>query len=476
MQEIDLLTRDSRQVTENSVYVAIRGNIVDGHQFLPEVCAKNAAGIVVEEDSLVPADYRGAVVIAENTRRELNVLADRFYRSPASQLFCVGVTGTNGKTSVTYLIESIFNEFGWKTGVMGTVDHHIGETSWKTSLTTPDAIELNQRLREMVALGAHAVAFEVSSHAIAQHRAEDIPFDAVVFTNLTRDHLDYHGDMESYFKTKQRLFFDILQRSKKTARFAIVNVDDDYGRRLNVTSQAKWMSYGQNDAELNFHILESDFAGSRFFLQSPRGDQEFYLSIPGEHNVYNAAAAIGVALAAGISLDVCAEALKKFVGVPGRLQPVYNNKGIHVFVDYAHTDDALASVLKSLETVRKKLVKRPKILTLFGCGGDRDRGKRPLMLQSAMKYSDLVVVTSDNPRTENPESIIEDIVVNLDPKEKGSKVVVEVDRGEGIKTILSRAQKGDVVLIAGKGHEDYQIIGDTKYPFSDEQEVKKFFS
>lgn len=470
-QDIHSLTTDSRNIAKGAVFIAVRGSAMDSHQFLPEVCSQGVRAVVVESEDNIPSSFQGAVLKVKSTRAALHELASKFYSFPSSELFCVGVTGTNGKTSLTYMIEKIFNDFGWPTGVMGTIDHHLQEHVWPSSLTTPDAITLQQRLREFIVRGAQATTFEVSSHALDQSRADGIDFDAAVFTNLTRDHLDYHQTMEQYFQAKQKLFLDLLARSKKKSVFAIVNQDDEWGRKLQIADRAKVWGYGQSPCELQFHIREQSFRNIIFDLKTPRGNTVIELPMVGLHNVFNATASMGVALAADVSVQAATQSLKEFTGVPGRLERVSNSKNIHVFVDYAHTDDALKSVLNALNHVRLQQNPSPKIITVFGCGGDRDKGKRPLMAQAAMAGSDHVILTSDNPRTEDPQQIIKDALQGVVQR---NNIHIEADRKKAIAEAISMARSGDVVLIAGKGHEDYQIIGTEKFPFSDVLVAKEF--
>lgn len=472
--DVEGLTNDSRQVKNGFVYVAIRGHRQDGHQFLEAACAQGAIAVVVEDASAVPAHFKGAVVEVDSTRVALDQLAAHYFGRPAEQMFCVGVTGTNGKTSTTYMVEAVLGQFGWRTGVLGTINHHFGSRVWESQLTTPDALVLHKRLAEFRALGAEAAAFEVSSHALAQHRADALPFDVAVFTNLTRDHLDYHQNMENYFATKERLFREVLGRSPKAQLWAIINGDDPWARKLQVSDRARTWTYGQGAMDFRFHVRQQSFGGTVFNLKTPRGEIDVRLKLPGLHNVYNATAAMAVGLAAGASLATCEAAMAQFSGVPGRLQPVSNAQGFHVFVDYAHTDDALKSVLSALGEVRRQCQQENRILTVFGCGGDRDKGKRPLMARAAVAGSDLVFVTSDNPRTEDPERIIQDCVAGLPPEVLNQTVFTEVDRRAAIGRALQTAQVGDVILIAGKGHENYQIIGTEQRPFDDAEVVKNW--
>ncbi|MCM2282589.1 MAG: UDP-N-acetylmuramoyl-L-alanyl-D-glutamate--2,6-diaminopimelate ligase [Bdellovibrionaceae bacterium] len=468
LKEVSSVEFDSRRLAKNCVFVAVRGGRHDGHDFLSEAVRIGAIGLVVEDATRVPADFGGAVAIVSDARQALNRLAARWFHEPATRLFCVGVTGTNGKTTTTYMIEEILTAFGWTTGVIGTINHHVRDHVWATEMTTPDPLSFQRRLQEFEAFDAKAVALEVSSHALRQSRVDEVPFDVAVFTNLSRDHLDYHPDMEDYFQAKVKLFHDLLARSHKPSRFAVVNRDDAYGRRITSSGGATLWTYGEKDADLTFELLSQDFTGTRVRLRTPRGEGELSLPMPGVHNVYNAIAAIAVGLAAGASLSTCLDALARFKGVRGRLEAVPNKKGIHVFVDFAHTDAALEGVLANLNRVRESAGLKNRVITVFGCGGDRDKGKRPLMMQAALKGSDVVVLTSDNPRTEDPWKILHDALKGADPSAITSRRVrTEVDRRQAIGLALEEARPGDVVLIAGKGHETYQQIGTEKFPFSD---------
>lgn len=461
--EVTAVTQDSRKVNSGTVFVAVRGNAGDGHDFLEQAAKAQALAFVVEDDKKVPAGFKGAVVKVQSSRRALDQLAQKFYGNPSENLFCVGVTGTNGKTTITYMVEKILNYYGWPTGVIGTIDHHLGDKTWASALTTPDPVTLQQRLREFVENGARAVAFEVSSHALDQSRVESLKFAVGIFTNFTRDHLDYHQTMENYFAAKERLFSELLGRDPKTA-VAILNVDDEWIAKTQVKEGVTTWGYGQTDTDFSFRILKQDLNGSLFSLSTPRGNSEVRLPCTGTHNVYNAVAAIAAAMAAGCSLQTAGEALSTFYGAPGRLQKVPNKKGLHIFVDYAHTDDALRTVLRALTDLTKSTQSR--IITVFGCGGDRDTGKRPLMAKAAAEASDVVLITSDNPRSEDPLKIIEQIKSGI-PAQFSGTVLVESDRRKALSLALQTAREGDVILVAGKGHEDYQIIGNQKLSFSD---------
>tara|TARA_B100000749_G_scaffold279661_1_gene273152 strand:+ start:135497 stop:136984 length:1488 start_codon:yes stop_codon:yes gene_type:complete len=472
--EVHKLTFDSRNIEPNDVFIAVRGQNFDGHSVLKEVVENKPAALVVEDIQSVPEDFVGAVVVVSNTREALARLAHRFYGEPSHDLFCVGVTGTNGKTSVTYMIEKILTDFGWPTGVMGTVDHHLGGRTWPTNLTTPDPITITRRLVEMQAVGARAIVMEVSSHALSQFRAHGIAFDVGVFTNLTRDHLDYHSSMEDYFASKEILFSSLLGNSHKGSRAAVVNVDDMWGAQIQVSGGSKRVGYGKAAHHLKLSLQRMDFSGTRFQLSVHDEEYNGFIPVPGDYSVYNACAAIGACMHAGVSIASCLKSLESFDGVPGRLQRVENKSAGYAFVDYAHTDDALRSVLNVLQDIRRFSKDNHRIHLVFGCGGDRDKGKRPLMMDAAMAGADFVYVTSDNPRTEEPQKIIDDIIANTPKSLIEDKVMIEVDRKKAIEQALRNADQGDVVIVAGKGHEDYQIIGTEKHHFSDQEVIEEF--
>jgi UDP-N-acetylmuramoyl-L-alanyl-D-glutamate--2,6-diaminopimelate ligase len=392
-------------------------------------------------------------------------IAAMHFEFPSEKLFCVGVTGTNGKTSITYLIEHFFNHLKRPTGVIGTINHHVGSRIWPTEMTTPHPIELQQRLHEFLAAGAQTLAIEVSSHALDQKRIAGIEFDVGVFTNLTRDHLDYHSTMKEYFEVKQTFFTEILNQSKKKKVFAIINGDDPWGKKINPGKRAKVWTYGAKNTDFGFKLKSMNFLGTEFSLDTPLGSAVIKSPLIGTHNIYNVMAAVATGLAGDLELVQLEDLIQSFGGIPGRLQLVPNNKGIAILVDYAHSPDALENVLMSLQKVRRENKTTGKIICLFGCGGDRDKGKRPLMAQVAQKLSDTVIVTSDNPRTEDPLQIINEIKAGFDSTLQNP--FVEADRAKAITLAIEYAKANDVILIAGKGHEDYQIIGKEKFFFSD---------
>jgi len=473
-REVTGICFDTRKVTQDSVFVAIKGSDNDGHNYLSQAASAGAIALVVENKSNVPADYPYLVVELGDTRAALDMLASRFYNYPSHELFCFGVTGTNGKTSITYILEHILAFHHKKAGVIGTVNHRAGEKVWTTQMTTPDPVTLQARLRDFVNEGAVAAAMEVSSHALDQSRVKSVNFNTVIFTNLTLDHLDYHKTMQNYFEAKQKLFTDMMWLTHKSPKFAVINIDDSYGRRLKVAEDVIAWTYGQRESDFQFKILNMNFADTEIELKSEVETIRALLPVTGRHTIYNIVASAVAAMSFGISLEQSLEAMRNFSGVPGRLQKVNSPSEKIVFVDYAHTPDALENVLNSIVQVRMESKLQNRIYTVFGCGGDRDRSKRPLMAKIAAKLSDYVIVTSDNPRTENPEAIVNEICSGFSNGDKNYESVV--DREQAIAKALRLAKPGDVVLVAGKGHEDYQIIGTEKLYFSDFDVAKKYLN
>lgn len=459
---------DSRKVKLGSLFFAVPGAELDGHQFISQAIAKGALGLIVEKTEFVPPEYTGLVVKVDSVRKAVWQMAKIFFDNPTENIFTVGVTGTNGKTSVTYLVEHLFMTQKIPIGVIGTIDHHLHSNSqslvWPNEGTTPDAISLQSRLSEMKSAGAKVVAMEVTSHALDQYRADGVEFDVVVFTNLTRDHLDYHKTMENYFNSKARLFSEVLAETKKQFAFSIINGDDPWGQKIVTDSKSLIWTFGLNsNCDYKWKVLTQDFQGVTIELETPLALRNLFIPLIGEHNIQNAVAAYMTGVAAQLNEDQMIENFKSFKGIPGRLQKIKNTEK-NVFIDYAHTPDALERALKALVDLKVQNNSTAKIWTVFGCGGDRDRGKRPLMGGIAKRLSDFVIVTSDNPRTENPEAIISEIIGHEKISEKFSGIV---DRKTAIQHAIQKSQRGDVILIAGKGHEDYQIIGTQKLPFND---------
>jgi UDP-N-acetylmuramoyl-L-alanyl-D-glutamate--2,6-diaminopimelate ligase len=455
------LTADSRRVAPGDLFVALpkwprAGFKFDGHDFVSAAVAAGAVAVVAQE----PVAATVPVVRAPDTRRLLPRLAARWFGAPSEKLRLVGVTGTNGKTTITYLLEAIWRAAGQPCVVVGTIETRLGDERRPAVTTTPDPLTLQALWRECADRGLRFGAMEVSSHALDQHRVDATRYEVAVFTNLTQDHLDYHGDMESYFAAKAKLFEpDDEGRQPK----AVVNADDAYGVRLLAGGLPAALSFGFGPtAEVRAEAVVCGATGSSFQCLTPAGAWRQELATVGRYNVANALAAIGAALALGIAPAAIAEGLAGCAGAPGRLERVDAGQPFGVLVDYAHTPDALQKAIAAVRPLARR------VITVFGCGGDRDRTKRPLMGALAAAGSDLAVVTSDNPRSEAPEAIVADITAGIGG-ELGAKVAVEVDRRAAIGLAIAAAQPGDIVLIAGKGHEDYQLVAGEKHHFDDRE-------
>jgi UDP-N-acetylmuramoyl-L-alanyl-D-glutamate--2,6-diaminopimelate ligase len=450
---------DSRQVQRGDLFVALKGQRADGTRFAGEAIERGAAAIVAEEPP--PAEVRVPWAIVHDARLALAVLSATFFGNPSGEMQVVGITGTNGKTTTAYLVASIFDQAGLPCGVLGTVGYRIGREVRESTRTTPEAPDVQRLLREMRDRGCGACAMEVSSHALALRRVDDLTFAAAIFTNLTRDHLDFHADMEDYFQAKRRLF-EMLPRQAPSA----INADDPRGASL-LAAGGKPITYAiAKGADVTAGPLSFSINGLTFEVRTPRGPLAVRSSLVGRPNVYNILAAV----AAGIGLDLPTDAIEKGIarleGVPGRFQVVSRRPDeVTVVVDYAHTDDALRNLLETARPLAKG-----RLITVFGCGGDRDRTKRPLMGAVAGRLSDVIVITSDNPRSEDPQRIIDEIRRGITPdtrRDSAQRIVTVVDRGEAIASAIQLARPGDLVLIAGKGHEQYQVVGDQVLPFDD---------
>jgi UDP-N-acetylmuramoyl-L-alanyl-D-glutamate--2,6-diaminopimelate ligase len=487
--EIAQVAYDSRFVRPGALFFALPGVKTDGARFLDQARA-NGARAVVAPDAVAQAwlaNHAGAslptVVSHDSPRALLGVVADRFHRSPSTQLALVGVTGTSGKTTTTYLLESIWRAQGWSPGVIGTVNYRYNGKELPAPFTTPEAVELQALLADMVTADVSHVVMEVSSHALVQERVHGCRWDGAVFTNLGRDHLDFHTDLDDYFAAKSRLFLNELANSDKPDRFAVINSDDPWGAKLaSAALPGRVLTYGfQPDALASVREAEKNFHGLSGTLRLQGDTVRFSSQLLGEPHLYNILAAATAAYAMGVSLTAIADGIRACDHVPGRMESIVAGQPFTVLVDYAHKPDALEKVLRS---VRQMATKR--LLTVFGCGGDRDRGKRPLMGEAAGRFSDVVILTSDNPRTEDPWRILAEAEPGLlqaglpkedDPGAIGSLrkgYLVLEDRRAAIQAALVGAQPGDVVFIAGKGHEDYQIIGTTKHHFDDREEVRAY--
>ena len=445
----------------DALFAALRGTRTDGHLFLNEALDRGASVLVVEElpATLWPrVQAEGQTVIrVPDCHQAVAMLASAYYRHPARQLSLIGITGTNGKTTTAYIVEAVLQAAGESVGMLGTVGYRVGTKRLPAPQTTPDAPLLHDLLSQMVAAGTRYAVMEVSSHALTQERVRGCPFAVAAFTNLSRDHFDYHGSEAAYFNAKARLFRDL------EAEWHVLNLDDPYGRALLRTSHARPLTYGlASSTTLKPHAVHHGLDGIRFVLPTSKGPLTLSSALVGRHNMYNLLAGIGIAQALGVDAEAIRRGIARLRKVPGRLERVGCQGGIAVFVDYAHTPAALEQVLR---LVRAETVGR--LITVFGCGGDRDPGKRPLMGQAATTLSDYTIITSDNPRTEKPQRIIGDIVTSLTVP--SSSYTAILDRRQAIEQAIAMAQAQDTVVIAGKGHEDYQIIGQQRCHFDDRE-------
>lgn len=453
---ISSLTNDSRHVKEGALFICIRGLVADGHRFLSEAVNRRAAAVLVEKgaEHNVPDGF--PLVEVENTRQIQGLIAARFYDYPAKKLKIIGVTGTNGKTTTTYLIRSILKSAGLKTALLGTVHYQIGEEELPAPYTTPDALELQELLFNMNQKKISHLVMEVSSHALALDRVSSCQADVGIFTNLTRDHLDFHKDMEYYFQAKKKLFTGLGKDG-----VAILNHDDITYERLKQEINGKILSYGfYPKADIVCQDLELLPEGLELSIKTPAGSCQIRSRLLGRFNAYNIMAAVSCAIGLGFDLELIARGVENTSAVPGRMEQVEGAENFTVVVDYAHTDDAMKNILS---TCREFCT--GKLIVVFGCGGDRDRGKRRRMGEVAGKLSDYTILTSDNPRTEDPLSIINEIEKGVKTSGKNYEVIPE--RKQAIEKAIGSAGKGDVVVLAGKGHEDYQILGQKRIPFDD---------
>ncbi len=458
--QVSGLSYDSRQAQRGHLFAALKGVKEDGLEFVK--AAKRKGAIAVLSDRSPPLDLPW--IEAADPRAALADLSAAFYGRPADQMILAGVTGTNGKTTTAYLIEAALRRAARVTGLLGTVETRIAGRPKDSSLTTPESLDLQKLLREMVDEGVSHAVLEVSSHALVQERVRGLRFQAAVFTNLTRDHLDYHGDFESYFEAKQRLFVDHLHPDG----LAIVNLDDDHGSRLaHSLHPLRCRTFGSSPlAHYRPQELNISLQGVGFVCVTPSGTVRVHSPLVGLFNVSNLLGAIGALCALGLTADEAASGVSSLPGVPGRMERIDLGQPFSVIVDYAHTDDALRNLLDTLRSLGPR-----RIITVFGCGGDRDRSKRPLMGSVAAQRSDLVIATSDNPRTESPGSILEEVAQGFKNHSTPFKLVV--NRREAIELALRRAGPEDLVVIAGKGHESTQTIGGRKLPFDDRLVVKE---
>lgn len=460
-KNIRWLSQDSREIIDNSIFVAIDGYEQDGHDHIQTAIDKGATAIIVSR--YVQLSQSNVTVLqVDDTREALASISTKFFNTPTNQFNLIGVTGTNGKTSTVFLIDRIMRGVGKKTGLIGTIENHVGSKVLRTSRTTPDALALQHLFHEMVKENVNDVVMEVSSHALDLKRVYGSEFDVAVFTNLTLDHLDFHKTMEAYRDAKLTLF--------NMAPKGVINLDDPYGQyMIDHSSMKEVLTYscGNIDADLCAFDIKMDIKGTHFSMNYNGGVYYVTIQTPGRFSVYNAMAALGASIMLGIDIDKAIEVLRTDSIVDGRFQTIESPLGYHAVVDYAHAPDGLENVLT---TIKEFAV--GKIITVFGCGGDRDKSKRPIMGEIAGKYSDIAIITSDNPRTEDPQTIMDEVEQGL----KLTDGVYEkiVDRASAIRRGLELAKKDDIVLIAGKGHEDYQVIGKVKIHLDDREIVRDY--
>ena len=461
---VESIAYDSRRVQRNGLFVALRGEKADGHEFIDSAIEKGASVIVTEREEPHP---RVTSLVVENTRAALADLSANFYGHPAWKLKLAAVTGTNGKTTTTFLIKHICEKAGLRCGLVGTVRYEIGERILPAIRTTPESLDLQELLAQIVNAGCRAAAMEVSSHALAQDRTRGLEWNVAVFTNLTQDHLDFHGTMESYFDSKAKLFARLGSQEKKRKPVAIVNIDDRYGEQLlkKIDQRVAVVTYGRSvRADFRASNYRVEFSGTSYQLDAHGKSYLVRVPLIGGFNVANSVAALAAANALGISLRDAVLSLGKSPQVPGRLELVPAKRQFQVFVDYAHTPDALRNVLNTLRELEPH-----RLIVVFGCGGNRDREKRPLMGEIVDRHADYAIVTSDNPRKEDPDAII----VEIEKGFRSSRYEKMVDRTQAIDRAITLAQPRDIVLIAGKGHENYQEFADHTVPFDDIQVARR---
>ncbi|MBI5193783.1 MAG: UDP-N-acetylmuramoyl-L-alanyl-D-glutamate--2,6-diaminopimelate ligase [Nitrospirae bacterium] len=466
--DITSVTCDSRTVSAGTLFVAIKGFQTDGHKYINDVINKGAAALVIEDTYAGPVrNISIPVLTVSDSREAISRIAINYYRTPSNNLKIIGVTGTNGKTTTTHLIKSIMEASGYKTGLIGTVSYSTGNTVASASHTTPEALEFQKLLRDMADNGCRFAVSEVSSHALSLKRVYGTEFEVAVFTNLTQDHLDFHSDMEDYFMAKAALFSGM-----GTDKRAVINIDDPYGKRLTGMIKCPFFSYGINtDADIKAESINLTMDGIEFDAITPAGIIPIKSGLVGIYNVYNILAAIGAAISCNILPEKIVSGIHSLSSVTGRFEKLDSGMGFYAVVDYAHTENALRLLLEAAAQFTPG-----RIITVFGCGGDRDRGKRPLMGKAAIELSDYVIVTSDNPRTEDPLKIIEEIETGINDtinagSQRASAYKIIPDRRSAIGEAVNKAEKGDLVVIAGKGHENYQIVGNKKIHFDDREEA-----
>lgn len=472
---VEGVTNDSRQAKPGMIFVALGGSRMDGHQFLAGAASQGALALVIEADrkGTVQMPANVPVISVKNTYKALAELSSALHGFPGQQMRLVGVTGTNGKTTVTHLIEQMLEDQGKKVGLIGTLGHKTSKQQNydSTGHTTPMATELQEILQEMQQDGNECVVMEVSSHALEQYRVHGCDFEVAVLTNITQDHLDYHKTMEQYWRAKA-LLFSRLDTNNGKKRSAVINLDSDYAKEFIAACPegVQLFTYAIQSPDANVRIENPNYsiAGSSFTVITPVGKADVKLKLGGQFSVYNALAALASGLAMGIPLDACVKSIERVPGIRGRFEVVSEKP--YVIVDYAHTPDGLENVLNAARVVTPE---NGRLIAVFGCGGDRDATKRPKMGRIAERLADLLVVTSDNPRTEDPQQIITDVISGIQ-RFDSSRMVVDVDRKQAIHQAIDMAQPEDIIVVAGKGHEDYQILGDRTIHFDDREVVQDY--
>jgi len=456
--DIKRLICNSQEARTGDLFIAIKGEKFNGHDFLNYLTSKGVSAAVVEDPTLTKEHF--VQIKVADTRIALSILARNFYNDPSKKLGLIGITGTNGKTTISYILESIFKSAGLKTGVIGTINYRIGENSIAAKNTTPDLLLLNSLLKRMAEEAVKYCIMEVSSHGLDQGRVENVKFKSAVFTNLTHEHLDYHKTLQKYLDTKLKLFEGLDKNA-----YAVLNSDSRYFDEIISRIDAEPVTYGiDKSSDVSVKDLKMNLRGATFTITSPAGNINIKTSLIGRHNIYNILAASAVAIKEGVAIDIVKKGIESLESIPGRMEPVKCTQGFKVFVDYAHTEDALRNSLSAL----RKLSKKKKIIVVFGCGGDRDKAKRPKMGKVAAELANFSIITSDNPRSEDPEKIAKDIEKGFEGS--SSKYTIILDRFEAIKKALAAAVGEDViVLIAGKGHETNQIFKNEILPFDDRQ-------
>jgi len=466
LKEIDNLTIDSRVATKNSIFFAIKGFKTDGHLFIPEVINKGVAAIVLQDNKNIPnqlIEHSNCIkILVEDSRKSLAEFSNIFYGEPTKELFLIGITGTKGKTTTAFYIKNIFQSAGYKTGLVGTIANYIGEKEIKTMLTTPQPHELNSLFAQMLKEDCTHVVMEVSSHALDLHRVDNLNFNTAVFSNITSDHMDYHKTFENYLSSK-KILFDMLNEENK----AVINIDDPSAKEIIKDTKAEIFHYGIDEkADFRIMNIEYNLEGTTFELNYLNNIYKISTNLVGRFNAYNAASAFATAVVNGIPPQTALIGIKNTPQVPGRFE-VVSNKNKKVIIDYSHTSDSLKQALNAIHHIVKN--ERP-IYTVFGCGGDRDRTKRPIMGNIASEMSKMVFVTSDNPRTEDPNKIIEEILKGIT---KNNYRIIE-NREEAIRSSIFNTEDNAVILIAGKGHENYQEINGVRKHFSDKEITQKY--